>query len=146
MLTRLAYRIHTTLERYLPEQRLFLKSEHATRFVRLRPATQLLLLVGGGALITWTFLASSILLMPVTLIGFAAETNDTIANAREKLSKKGLDMIVANDVSQAGAGFNTDTNIVKFLYPDGTVESLDMMTKDDVALRLLDRVMERRER
>ena len=80
------------------------------------------------------------------LVGFAAETQNLLANAAEKVRKKNLDMIVANDVSQAGAGFNTDTNIVKFLYPDGTVESLDMMTKDDVALRLLDRVMERRER
>ena len=80
------------------------------------------------------------------LVGFAAETQNLLANAAEKVRKKNLDMIVANDVSQAGAGFNTDTNIVKFLYPDGTVESLDMMTKDDVALRLLDRVLERRER
>lgn len=63
MLTRLAYRIHTTLERHLPEQRLFLKSDTTTRFIRLRSPTQLLLMIGGGFLITWTFIATSILLM-----------------------------------------------------------------------------------
>ena len=78
------------------------------------------------------------------LVGFAAETQHLLENAAAKVRKKNLDMIVANDVSQAGAGFNTDTNIVKFLYPDGTVESLEKMSKDDVALRLIDRVLERR--
>ena len=86
MLTRLAYRIHTTLERYLPEQRLFLKSEHATRFVRLRPATQLLLLVGGGALITWTFLASSILLMA----GLSAGSDRDQARVQQALFEERL--------------------------------------------------------
>ncbi len=72
------------------------------------------------------------------LIGFAAETQDLLANAREKLTKKNLDLIVANDVTAAGAGFNSDTNIVKFLYPDGRVESLEKMAKQEVARRLLD--------
>ena len=78
------------------------------------------------------------------LVGFAAETQHLLENAAAKIRRKNLDMIVANDVSQAGAGFNADTNIVKFLYPDGTVESLEKMSKDDVALRLIDRVLERR--
>ena len=55
------------------------------------------------------------------LVGFAAETQNLLENAASKVKKKNLDMIVANDVSLKGAGFNTDTNIVKFLYPDGTV-------------------------
>ena len=55
-------------------------------------------------------------------------------------------MIVANDVSLKGAGFNTDTNIVKFLYPDGTVEALEILSKDTVAAILLDRVLEKRKR
>lgn len=63
VLTRLAYRINATLDRYLPEQRLFLKSDTATRFIRLRPATQAIALAGGGLLVAWTFIATSILLM-----------------------------------------------------------------------------------
>nr|WP_246566940.1 M23 family metallopeptidase [Gemmobacter fulvus] len=62
-MTRLAYRINATLDRYLPEQRLFLKSDASTRFIRLRPTTQALALAGGAALLTWTFIATSILLM-----------------------------------------------------------------------------------
>ena len=78
------------------------------------------------------------------LVGFAAETQNLLENAANKVKKKNLDMIVANDVSLKGAGFNTDTNIVKFLYPDGKVEALESLSKDDVASILLDRVMEKR--
>lgn len=78
------------------------------------------------------------------LVGFAAETQNLLENAAAKVKKKNLDMIVANDVSMKGAGFNTDTNIVKFLYPDGKIEALENLSKDDVAEILLDRVMEKR--
>lgn len=74
------------------------------------------------------------------LVGFAAETSDLLANAQAKLQAKNLDLIVANDVTEAGAGFDVDTNIVRFLYPDGRVESLPQMGKDEVAQALLDRV------
>ena len=76
------------------------------------------------------------------LVGFAAETQNLLDNAREKIVKKNLDMIVANDVTAVGAGFNTDTNIVKFLYPSGEVRSLEQMAKTEVANLLLDAVME----
>ena len=76
------------------------------------------------------------------LVGFAAETQNLLDNAREKIIKKNLDMIVANDVTAAGAGFNTDTNIVKFLYPSGEVRSLEQMAKTEVANLLLDAVTE----
>ena len=76
------------------------------------------------------------------LVGFAAETQNLLDNAREKIIKKNLDMIVANDVTAAGAGFNTDTNIVKFLFPSGEVRSLEQMAKTQVANILLDTVME----
>lgn len=72
------------------------------------------------------------------LIGFAAETQNLLDNAREKIIKKNLDMIVANDVTAVGAGFNSDTNIVKFLYPDGSVVSLEQMPKQKVAANILD--------
>ena len=73
------------------------------------------------------------------LIGFAAETEELLKHAREKLASKNLDMIVANDVTQEGAGFNGDTNIVRFLSADGNVEELSQMTKAAVADILLDR-------
>lgn len=62
MLTRLAYRTHQTLERYFPEQRLFLKSDTETRFIRLRPVTQAVAVVVGGLALAWTILATAILL------------------------------------------------------------------------------------
>ncbi|MGE5841199.1 MAG: bifunctional phosphopantothenoylcysteine decarboxylase/phosphopantothenate--cysteine ligase CoaBC [Deltaproteobacteria bacterium] len=74
------------------------------------------------------------------LVGFAAETQDLIANAQEKLKKKNLDLIVANDVSREDAGFEADTNAVKILYRDGRMEELPLMTKEEVADQLLDRV------
>jgi len=75
------------------------------------------------------------------LVGFAAETGDLLANAREKLEKKNLDLIVANDVTVEGAGFDGDTNLVRFLYRDGRDEALDMMRKEAVAQHLLDRIV-----
>jgi phosphopantothenoylcysteine decarboxylase/phosphopantothenate--cysteine ligase len=77
------------------------------------------------------------------LVGFAAETEHLMENAGAKVKSKNLDMIVANDVSQAGAGFNTDTNIVKFLFPDGKVENLEMMSKEAVGQRILDIVRDK---
>ena len=74
------------------------------------------------------------------LVGFAAETQNLLANATEKIKKKNLDMIVANDVTVAGAGFNYDTNVVKFLFPNGEVKSLDKMSKLEVAQALLNEV------
>lgn len=79
------------------------------------------------------------------LVGFAAETQNLMANAREKVVKKNLDMIVANDVTAAGAGFNSDTNIVKFLFANGEVRSLEQMPKVDVANCILDEAMKIRE-
>jgi murein DD-endopeptidase MepM/ murein hydrolase activator NlpD len=63
VLTRLAYRINATLERLLPEQRLFLKSDTETRFIRLRPATQAIALTGGTFLLAWTIVATAVMLM-----------------------------------------------------------------------------------
>ncbi len=75
------------------------------------------------------------------LVGFAAETDDLLANARQKLQGKNLDMIVANDVTEDGAGFDGDTNIVRLLTPDGEVEALAKMSKEAVADALLDRIV-----
>ncbi len=74
------------------------------------------------------------------LVGFAAETERLLAHAADKLKRKNLDLIVANDVSKEGAGFNVDTNIVRFLHANGEVEGFDLMTKEQVAEQLLNRV------
>ncbi len=76
---------------------------------------------------------------PAILVGFAAETEDLLANARQKLRSKGLDMIVANDVSRDDTGFEADTNRVKMIYGDGQVEDSPLMTKEEVAHLILDR-------
>ena len=75
------------------------------------------------------------------LVGFAAETQNLLEYAKTKLEKKNLDMIVANDVSRKDAGFNTDTNVVKLLYRNGTIEELPIMTKHKLADELLNRVL-----
>jgi phosphopantothenoylcysteine decarboxylase / phosphopantothenate---cysteine ligase len=78
------------------------------------------------------------------LIGFAAETERLAENARRKLAAKGADMIVANDVTQEGAGFDTDTNVVTIFLRDGREMPLPKMPKFDVANRILDCVVELR--
>jgi phosphopantothenoylcysteine decarboxylase / phosphopantothenate---cysteine ligase len=78
------------------------------------------------------------------LVGFAAETQHLAENARRKLEAKGADMIVANDVTQEGAGFDTETNIVTLFSRDGREVALPKMSKFDVANRILDSVAELR--
>jgi len=73
-------------------------------------------------------------------VGFAAETENLFDNAIKKLKSKNLDFIVANDVTQEGAGFAIDTNIVTFITRDGEIESLPKMTKADVAQAIMDKV------
>ena len=77
-----------------------------------------------------------------TIVGFAAETERVAENARSKLAHKGADMIVANDVTREGAGFDTDTNIVTIFLRDGREFALSKMTKFDVANRILDEVIQ----
>jgi phosphopantothenoylcysteine decarboxylase/phosphopantothenate--cysteine ligase len=74
------------------------------------------------------------------LVGFAAETDDLVTNAREKLQRKNVDLMVANDVTQPGAGFDVETNVVQVLDATGGVETLPLLSKRDVADRILDRV------
>lgn len=74
------------------------------------------------------------------LCGFSMETEHMLEHSREKLEKKNLDMIVANNLRQQGAGFGTDTNVVTILTKDGEV-SLPQMSKDEVAHRILDQIL-----
>ena len=73
-------------------------------------------------------------------VGFAAESEDVVANAKKKLQKKQLDLIVANDITDTSSGFGADTNKVTIISRDGKVESLPLMSKREVADRILDRV------
>jgi phosphopantothenoylcysteine decarboxylase/phosphopantothenate--cysteine ligase len=73
-------------------------------------------------------------------VGFAAETQDLLANARQKLASKGLHLIAANDVTAPGSGFGADTDRVTLLDREGRVEELPLLPKEEVAHRILDRV------
>jgi phosphopantothenoylcysteine decarboxylase/phosphopantothenate--cysteine ligase len=75
------------------------------------------------------------------LVGFAAETEELMANAEKKLKEKNLDMIVANNVSEAGAGFDVDTNVATILDRNGAVRSLSLMSKDELAEQILDHLL-----
>ena len=76
------------------------------------------------------------------LVGFAAETSDLIANATGKLRAKNLDLIVANDVSKPGVGFQHDTNAVTLIHPDGSTRSIPLADKKAIANAVLDTVVE----
>ena len=74
---------------------------------------------------------------PRLTVGFAAESENLLANAAKKLSAKHLDMIAANDISAADAGFGVDTNRVTLLFPDGSQQPLDLMSKAEVSAAIL---------
>ena len=76
------------------------------------------------------------------LVGFAAETNDLIENAKGKIKKKNLDFIVANDLTKEGAGFGVDTNIVKIIDKEGNITEYPKMKKEEVANIILDKIKE----
>lgn len=76
------------------------------------------------------------------LVGFAAETDDLIAHAKEKIIKKNLDLIVANDVTEKGAGFGSDTNIVYLIDRNGNIKKVDKANKLEIAHHILDKIKE----
>jgi phosphopantothenoylcysteine decarboxylase/phosphopantothenate--cysteine ligase len=75
------------------------------------------------------------------IVGFAAETTDVGQHARKKLATKNLDLVVANDVTAEGAGFDHDTNVVSLFYRDGREVALPKMSKAEVAQRILDEIV-----
>ncbi len=74
------------------------------------------------------------------LVGFAAESDALQENAREKLQAKNLDLVVANDITQEGAGFGGDTNIVTLIYPDGSAQKLPLLAKSELAHHILEAI------
>ena len=79
----------------------------------------------------------------LSLVGFAAETNDILAEAARKCREKGLAFIVANDVTERGSGFGADTDRVTFVFPDGTRKAFPLLSKRRVAAEVV-RELERR--
>jgi len=75
------------------------------------------------------------------LVGFSAETNDLVTNATKKLAKKNLDLIIANDVTLEGAGFGTDTNIIKIIKRDGEIIDFPIMSKTQAGDKILDEII-----
>jgi len=73
-------------------------------------------------------------------VGFAAESHDVVANAKEKVKRKGLDLIVANDITEKGCGFGTETNRVTIIDSKGNAEELPLLPKGEVADKILDRL------
>jgi phosphopantothenoylcysteine decarboxylase/phosphopantothenate--cysteine ligase len=79
---------------------------------------------------------------PRVTVGFAAESQDLLANAEKKLKAKGLDFIAANDIRAEDAGFSVDTNRVTLLFVGGKKEALPLMSKDEVAAIIMERISE----
>ena len=80
------------------------------------------------------------ILPPAKLIGFAAETQNIISEAQRKCRAKGLEFVVANDISEEGSGFSSDTNRVSIVYKDGNVKDLSLMPKKDLAGIIVDEI------
>ena len=77
---------------------------------------------------------------PRITVGFAAETENLLANAKSKLERKKLDLIVANDVTASDAGFAVDTNRVTLLARDGSVQELPLLSKSEVAVAIFEKI------
>ena len=87
-----------------------------------------------------SFISLTKILPPAKLIGFAAETQNIISEAQRKCREKGLEFVVANDISEEGSGFSSDTNRVSIVYKDGNVKDLSLMPKKDLAGIIVDEI------
>ncbi len=108
-----------------------IKKEAGPPPVELEPTTDILAEIGSIRRETGR---------PAVLVGFAAESEALEENARKKLHDKGLDLIVANDVTASDSGFGVDTNRVTILDAEGSVQALPLLSKMEVAERVLERV------
>jgi phosphopantothenoylcysteine decarboxylase/phosphopantothenate--cysteine ligase len=109
-----------------------IKKASGVPVIELEPTTDILSAVSNARLQTSH---------PRVVVGFAAETQDLLTNASAKLASKHLDLIVANDVRSATSGFGVSTNQVTLLFPDGRIEPLPLMTKSEVADRVITEVV-----
>ena len=106
-----------------------IKKQEAPTILQLEPTRDILLDLGKAASKRF-------------LVGFAAETDNIRQNALKKLQEKNLDMIVANDLMKAGAGFGSETNSVTIIDRDGTETELPVMPKSEIAAHILDKILE----
>jgi len=108
-----------------------IKKDSDYSYIPLEPTEDILLAVGERKTNTG---------FPRILVGFAAESQDLLVNSKKKLKSKNLDLIVANDVTSANAGFDVDTNQVVLISPDGTTHELTLMDKYEVAEAIIEKV------
>jgi phosphopantothenoylcysteine decarboxylase/phosphopantothenate--cysteine ligase len=138
--------MHNAVERVLPQADALVMAAAPSDFRPSNPASNKIKKESGAPVIELEaaddILASTIDARKkgAVVVGFALETENLIANAKSKLEKKRLDMIVANDATEEGAGFHTDTNRVTFLTPDGKREALPLIKKIELAEVILDRI------
>jgi phosphopantothenoylcysteine decarboxylase / phosphopantothenate---cysteine ligase len=109
-----------------------IKKEQGAPVIELEPTQDILALIAQRR-------AAS--LYPRRVVGFAAESQDLIKNASIKMQKKALDMVVANDISSTSTGFDVDLNKVIFLYPDGSLDSTPVLSKSEVAEKIIEKIM-----
>ena len=126
MLTRLAYRINTTVERYFPEQRLFLKSETETRFIRLRPVTQAVAVGVGAMVVGWTILATAILLMD----SIAAGTSREQVQRQQALYEERLNALSADRDLRADEASRAQDRFTLALTQVSTMQSRLLASED----------------
>ena len=126
VLTRFAYRINTTLGRYFPEQRLFLKSDTETRFIRLRPVTQAVAVGVGGLLLGWTILATAILLMD----SISAGTSREQVQRQQALYEERLNMLSADRDLRADEASRAQDRFTLALAQVSTMQSRLLASED----------------
>jgi len=108
-----------------------IKKEHGVPVIKLTPTVDILQMIADS---------KSSTSIPFVTVGFAAESSGLLENAQRKLREKKLDMIVANDITQPDAGFEVDTNRVTIIHADGQLEEFQLMSKDQVAQIVMERV------
>ncbi len=114
----------------LPADQKIKKDQEGLRALELEPTEDILLRVAARR--------NERGIGPGHVVGFAAETDNLLENARAKLEKKGLDLIAANDVSRRDAGFGTDQNQVLLIWPDGRTRDLGLLPKSEIATALIE--------
>lgn len=142
-----AHEMKKAVMRHLPEASMVIMAAAVADYKPKKPSLNKLK-KGGKALVIEMMETEDILEEigrsngEVVLVGFAAETNDIIKNAETKLRKKRLDLIVANDITRDGAGFESDTNISTIIDRYGKIQELPLMHKRDLAQIILNRAIE----
>ena len=126
MLTRFAYRINTAVERYFPEQRLFLKSDTETRFIRLRPVTQAIAMAVGGLVLGWTILATAILMMD----SIAAGTSREQVQRQQALYEERLNALSADRDLRADEAARAQDRFTLALTQVSTMQSRLLASED----------------